>query len=167
MLKQVLKACLASLVIPAFSKELAEGLLDEFSYDCVIHTSGSDTSKVSHITEVEQSRSILLIPDSEDPKATASWLAKAIHESRKGKTVLVVLPIKVDQPWFIRYVMGVASEVRFLDTPKIIKTISQPLAVIVYKRDCRSTTFSQANFNGKVYKTFKGGYKGPSHFSSK
>ncbi len=167
MLKQVLKACIASLIIPAFSKELAEGLLDEFGYDCVIHAEGSDTTHVSHIPQVEESRCILIVPNSDDARATAAWLAKAIHESRKGKTVLVVLPIKVNEPWFIRHVMGVASEVRFLDTPKIIKTITQPLAVLVYKRETRNTMFSQATSWGKVYRYFKSGYRGPSYFTGK
>lgn len=167
MLKQVLKACLASLVIPAFSKDLAEGLLDEFGYDCVIHAEGSDTTHVSHFPQVEESRCILIVPNTEDARATAAWLAKAIHESRKGKTVLVVLPIKVNEPWFIRHVMGVASEVRFLDTPKIIKTITQPLAVLVYKRETRHTQFTQATAWGKVYRFFKSGYRGPSYFTGK
>ena len=167
MLKQVLNAIASMVIIPSFSKELAEGLLDEFGYDCVIHAEDSDTSHVSHIPQVEESRCMLIVPNSDDSKATAAWLAKAIHESRKGKTVLVVLPIKVNEPWFIRHVMGVASEVRFLDTPKIIKTISQPLAVLVYKRETRHTQFTQATAWGKVYKFFKSGFRGPSHFTGK
>lgn len=167
MLKQVIQALAAFLVVPAFSKELAEGLLDEFNYDCVIHADGSDTSQVSQIPQVEDSRCMLIVPNTEDARATASWLAKAIHESRKGKTVLVVLPIKVNEEWYITHVMGVASEVRFLDTPKLLKTIIQPLAVLVYKRETRNTRFTQATSWGKVYRFFKTGYRGPSYFTGK
>ena len=42
------------------------------------------------------------------------WLKKAVEESRKGKTIVMLLPSRTDTKWFHDYVLPCAKEIRFI-----------------------------------------------------
>lgn len=48
-------------------------------------------------------------------RGIGDWIAKAVEESRKGATVVCLLPARTDTKWFHRYVKPNASEIRFLE----------------------------------------------------
>jgi len=44
----------------------------------------------------------------------AKWIKKGFNESLKGKLVVFLVAARTDSPWFHRYVLPYAKEVRFL-----------------------------------------------------
>lgn len=44
----------------------------------------------------------------------ADWIRKAYEESRKGATVVCLVPARTDTRWFHEYVYGKADEIRFV-----------------------------------------------------
>ena len=46
-------------------------------------------------------------------KEIGKWIAKALEESRKGKTIVCLIPSRTDTRWWHDYVMK-AQEIRFL-----------------------------------------------------
>jgi len=42
------------------------------------------------------------------------WIKKAIIESRKGKTVVMLLPVDTSTKWFHDLILPHASEIRFI-----------------------------------------------------
>ncbi|MCU6709327.1 phage N-6-adenine-methyltransferase [Paenibacillus sp. J5C_2022] len=44
----------------------------------------------------------------------ANWIRKAYEESRKGATVVCLVPARTDTRWFHDYVYGKAEEIRFV-----------------------------------------------------
>jgi hypothetical protein len=47
-------------------------------------------------------------------KETLAWVAKAVEEYQKGKTVIMLLPARTDLKWFHDYVLEYATEIRFI-----------------------------------------------------
>ena len=47
-------------------------------------------------------------------RAIVAWMQKALDESRKGSTVVCLVPARTDTRWFHDFVHGKADEVRFI-----------------------------------------------------
>lgn len=162
MLKQRLR--LLSLLAPCFQKttlELSENLHREFGFDVV--ATGFNSSDKQHAASEEDTirkdwslhstkKSVLFIPP--DLKQIGRWLAKAVYESRKGTTVIGILPVEVNKGWFHKYIQNVAAEVRFINMPRF-KVLGYPLfpetiAVVIYRPFKGTTSFTTANCKGEV-----------------
>ncbi|GGF88319.1 phage N-6-adenine-methyltransferase [Paenibacillus abyssi] len=67
----------------------------------------------------------------------ADWIRKAYEESRKGATVVCLVPARTDTRWFHDYVYGKADEIRFvkgrLKFGDATNSAPFPSMVIVYK----------------------------------
>jgi len=162
MLKERLFELLTTLV-PRIATELACNLHREFNFDVV----ASGGLKFSHLLNVSHSedkalklnwfdnsakKSILFIAPLDEP--VDRWLAKAIYESRKGATVVGILPVSADKEYFHKYIQNIAAEVRFIRVLKsdiLRRAVSKdPIAVVVFKEFKGSTKFTSARFNGEV-----------------
>lgn len=47
-------------------------------------------------------------------RETVSWVKKAVHESKRGKTIIMLLPARTDLAWFHDWILPFASDVRFI-----------------------------------------------------
>ena|SRR2546426_994312 len=47
-------------------------------------------------------------------RGIGSWVSKAFLESRKGKIVVMLIPVRTDTKWFHTWILGKASEIRFI-----------------------------------------------------
>lgn len=136
--------------------ELSENLHKEFGFD-VLATGQPDTLKEEETirkdwTGHSKEKSVLFIPS--DLRQTGRWLAKAVYESRKGTTVIGILPVEIHKPWFHKYIQNVAAEVRFISIPRF-RVLGYPLfpetiAVVVYRPFKGITSFTTANSRGEV-----------------
>lgn len=55
--------------------------------------------------------STFVISDYTQPR---EWLRKAALEASRGKTIVVLIPARTNTAWFHEYVLGVATDVRFI-----------------------------------------------------
>ncbi len=152
-----------SFVIPRLSSELSTNLQKEFKFD-VVASPGERLSSLSTPFQKEddalkknwfdnsEKKSILFIPPADE--RMGRWLAKAVYESRKGATVIGILPLRADREWFHKYIQNVAAEVRFIKASNgswpDITFLGAPLAVVVFKEFKGTTRFTTAGFNGEV-----------------
>jgi hypothetical protein len=141
--------------------ELSVNLHREFEFD-VVATGSGESDKSKNLPQEEtirkdwsahsRKKSVLFIPT--DLTEAGRWLAKAVYESRKGTTVIGILPVEVHKPWFHKYIQNVAAEVRFITVPKF-KIFGYPLfpetiAVVIYRPFKGVTSFTTANLKGEV-----------------
>ena len=99
-----------------------------------------------------EKKAILFIPPSKE--AIGKWLAKAIYESRKGATVIGLIPVCLEKDYFHKYIQNIASEVRFIKTPKTLRKkypcTSKTMALVVFKSFKGTTKFTSANYNAEI-----------------
>jgi len=71
------------------------------------------------------------------------WCVKAIDETRRGKTVLMLVPVRTGTRYWQRYVFPYADQIRFLTGKIIFKGYTTPsphhLALIIYLPNYRIT----------------------------
>jgi site-specific DNA-methyltransferase (adenine-specific) len=93
---------------------------DEFHFDLDAAASAENTKCAKFITEDEDA---LILPDWPGSriflnppysKMLGRWIQKACEQSRRGKTVVCLVPARVDTKWFHKYCIPPA-EVLFLD----------------------------------------------------
>ena len=162
MLKEYLLDILAA-AVPGLALELSENLHREFNYDVVASPSEKimqvlnpfekqDDALKKNWFEQSPKKSILFIAPPDE--RIGRWLAKAVYESRKGATVIGILPLRADKEWFHKYILGVAAEVRFVKLFKSsvlgIPIPCDPIAVVVFKHFKGTTRFTSARYNGEV-----------------
>jgi hypothetical protein len=136
--------------------ELSENLHKEFGFDVVATGNPSSFNQEETLrkdwTGHSRKKSVLFIPD--DLKQSGRWLAKAVYESRKGTTVIGILPVEIHKPWFHKYIQNVAAEVRFISIPRF-RVLGYPLfpetiAVVIYRPHKGITSFTIADAKGEV-----------------
>ncbi len=156
MLKQ--KSLPALHALSGISPELCVQLLNEFNFDVVAsgaekspHTSNPTALKLNWFDH-SRKKAILFIPPPDEP--IGQWLAKAIYESRKGATVIGLLPVRADKEYFHKYIQNIASEVRYikdLPTPQRKNSrCSKPIAIVVFKEFKGTTRFTLAQSSGEI-----------------
>jgi hypothetical protein len=127
--------------------ELSLNLHREFDFDVVATGSTASANPNS-----SQQKSVLFIPA--DLKESGRWLAKAVYESRKGTTVIGILPVEIHKPWFHKYIQNVAAEVRFISMPRFTVLgypfFAETIAVVIYRPFKGGTSFTTANMKGEV-----------------
>jgi hypothetical protein len=156
------RARLLKILTSCFQKmthELSQNLHGEFDFDVVATGANAPANPFSEEqtfrkdwTAHSSKKSVLFIPA--DLKESGRWLAKAVYESRKGTTVIGILPVEIHKPWFHKYIQNVAAEVRFISMPRFTvlgyPLFPETIAVVIYRPFKGVTSFTTANTKGEV-----------------
>lgn len=114
----------------------------EFDYEGVIDV----TEEVPRgVLEEDWFDSCFVVADYSDPGA---WCRKAISEAGRGKIVVLLLPARTNTGWFHDFVLGGATEIRFIKGNVAIKNRSTPApdCLAIYKvESARAKRTKRAN----------------------
>ena len=86
-------------------------VLNQLEFNFVGVVDATQHKKPETLLKLEWFDSTFVVSDYSQPR---DWLEKAIEEANRGKTVAMLVPARTNTAWFHEYIIGVASDIRFI-----------------------------------------------------